>query len=139
MRLQHFLSAVLLSLFMNHAVIAQSALPSGELKGAFSSWGKSSLSGNWSVVENNGKLYIELADNFAAKKGPDVKVFLSPTPSDKVTGKNAVSGSVFVQLLDDFDGSNRIALPDGVTLDDYQSLVFHCEEYSKLWGVSSLR
>ncbi len=139
MRLQLLLSTVFLSLFMNQAAVAEGALASGELEGAFSSWGKSSLSGNWSVVEDQGKLYIELADNFKAKKGPDVKVFLSPTASDKVTGKNAVSGSVFVQLLDDFDGSNRIALPEGVTLDDYQSLVFHCEEYSKLWGVSSLR
>ncbi|MEM9398261.1 MAG: DM13 domain-containing protein, partial [Pseudomonadota bacterium] len=73
------------------------------------------------------------------KKGPDVKIFLSPTASTEITGDNAVSGSVFVKLISDFDGSARIAIPAGTDLSQYQSLVFHCEAYSKLWGSSPLR
>ncbi|MEM1189983.1 MAG: DM13 domain-containing protein [Pseudomonadota bacterium] len=121
-------------------VQAQAAeLASGSLQGAFSSWGKSSLQGDWKIVEDGGAQYIELDDNFHAKKGPDVKIFLSPTPSAQVTGDNAVDGSVFVELISDFDGSTRIEIPAGTDLTQFQSLVFHCEAYSKLWGSSPLR
>ncbi|MEM9758472.1 MAG: DM13 domain-containing protein [Pseudomonadota bacterium] len=122
------------------SVQAQAAeLASGSLQGAFSSWGKSSLQGDWKIVEDGGAQYIELDDNFRAKKGPDVKIFLSPTPSAQVTGDNAVDGSVFVELISDFDGSARIEIPAGTDLTQFQSLVFHCEAYSKLWGSSPLR
>ncbi len=122
------------------SVQAQAAeVASGSLEGAFSSWGKSSLQGDWKIVEDGGAHYIELGDNFRAKKGPDVKIFLSPTPSAQVTGDNAVAGSVFVELISDFDGSARIAIPAGTDISQFQSLVFHCEAYSKLWGSSPLR
>jgi hypothetical protein len=122
------------------AAPAQAAeLASGSLEGAFSSWGKSSLQGDWKIVEDGGAQYIELGDNFKAKKGPDVKIFLSPTASAQVTGNNAVDGSVFVKLISDFDGSARIEIPAGTDLSEFESLVFHCEEYSKLWGSSPLR
>ena len=122
------------------AIQAQAAdIASGSLEGAFSSWGKSSLQGDWKIVEDGGTQYIELGDNFRAKKGPDVKIFLSPTPSAQVTGDNAVNGSVFVELISDFNGSARIAIPAGTDVSQFQSLVFHCEAYSKLWGSSPLR
>lgn len=114
-------------------------LASGRLEGAFSSWGKSSLQGDWKIVEDGGTQYIELDDNFNAKKGPDVKIFLSPTASGQVTGDNAVNGSLFVEQISDFDGSARIAIPAGTDISQFQSLIFHCEAYSKLWGSSPLR
>ncbi|MEM8940895.1 MAG: DM13 domain-containing protein [Pseudomonadota bacterium] len=119
---------------------AQAAeLASGSLEGAFSSWGKSSLQGDWKIVEDGGEQYIELGENFKAKKGPDVKIFLSPTQASQVTGDNAVNGSLFVKLISDFDGSARIAIPEGTDLNQFESLIFHCEAYSKLWGTSPLR
>ena len=114
-------------------------LASGSLEGAFSSWGKSSLQGDWKIVDEEGAQYIELSENFRAKKGPDVKIFLSPTPSAQITGDNAVNGSVFVELISDFDGRARIEIPAGTDLSQFESLVFHCEAYSKLWGTSPLR
>ncbi|MFK8021742.1 MAG: DM13 domain-containing protein [Pseudomonadales bacterium] len=128
-------------LLITTTVTAQTTdtLAQGKLDGAFSSWGKSSLDGSWSIVKDGEEHYIVLGDNFRAKKGPDVKVFLSPTPSKDVTGDNAVNGSVFVTLLSSFEGSARIKIPAGTELSTFQSLVFHCQEYSKLWGSSALR
>ncbi|MEM1435518.1 MAG: DM13 domain-containing protein [Pseudomonadota bacterium] len=114
-------------------------LADGSLEHAFSSWGKPSLEGDWQIVLDNGAYFIELSENFRAKKGPDVKIFLSPTPAAQVTGSNAVDGSVFVEQISDFDGSARIAIPAGTDISEFQSLVFHCEAYSKLWGSSALR
>ncbi len=111
----------------------------GSLNSAFSSWGSPSLKGDWQIVEDNGTYFIELGENFKAKKGPDVKIFLSPTAADDVTGDNAVNGSVFVTQISDFDGSARFAIPNGTDISQFQSLIFHCEAFSKLWGSSALR
>ena len=35
-------------------------------------------------------------------------------------------------------GAQRYKLPADLDLDDYQTLVLHCEQYTKLWGVSAL-
>ena len=35
-----------------------------------------SLSGSWSIEQFEGKRYIVLADDFRARKGPDLKIFL---------------------------------------------------------------
>jgi len=117
---------------------ADNVLSSGQLEPAFSSWGKASVQGDWKIIKADGKHYIELADNFKAKSGPDVKLFLSPTKASSVTGNNATKGSIFIKLINDFDGKARIELPANIDISQYQSLVFHCEEYSKLWGVSAL-
>ena len=134
-----FLS-LLFSLFFNanHAIGEELIQAQGQLEKAFSSWGKASLQGDWKIVSVDGRSYIELAENFKAKEGPDVKIFLSPASAAGINGKNAADDSLFVHLLDDFEGSNRIPIPEGVDLTDYKTLVFHCEAYSKLWGVSSL-
>ncbi|MFK7913488.1 MAG: DM13 domain-containing protein [Pseudomonadales bacterium] len=133
--------AVLAMLNAAHSPLAHAdtAVASGDLQHAFSSWGSPSLQGDWQIVEDNGAHFIELSDNFKAKKGPDVKIFLSPTPAEQITGSNAVTGSVFVTLISDFKGKARIAIPAGTDISAFQSLVFHCEEYSKLWGSSTLR
>lgn len=111
---------------------------SGHLNKAFSSWGKPSLQGSWKIVTTEEKTFIELGEDFKAKDGPDVKIFLSPQASENITGKNATEGSIFIRQIFVFEGKTRIEFPTGIRLDDYQSLVFHCEEYSKLWGVSPL-
>lgn len=115
------------------------ALAQGSLQSAFSSWGKPALRGDWQIVEDAGTYFLELGENFRAKNGPDVKIFLSPTAAGKITGDNAVNGSVLVEQISSFDGSARIAIPAGVDPSKFQSLVFHCEAYSKLWGTAPLR
>ncbi|MEM7098365.1 MAG: DM13 domain-containing protein [Pseudomonadota bacterium] len=111
----------------------------GSLNNAFSSWGSPSVTGDWQIVEKDGNYFIELGDNFKAKKGPDVKIFLSPTAADDVTGDNAVNGSVFVTQISNFEGGARFAIPSGTDISRFESLVFHCEAFSKLWGTSALR
>ena len=123
---------------MGNALAANKTLASGNINAAFTSWGAPSVQGDWKIVQEGDKTYIELAENFKARKGPDVKIFLSPLPASDVTGKNAVEGSIFVNLIEDFKGGRRIELPADAELSQYQSLVFHCEAYSKLWGSAPL-
>ena len=136
--------AFLVMSFLSFSVLAQDAksmekVASGELTPAFSSWGKKSLVGSWEIVKDEEQYFIVLGDNFSAKDGPDVKVFLSPKPTNEVTGSNATEGSALITEITRFKGEYRIAIPKDVNPNDFQSLVFHCEAYSKLWGTSSLR
>jgi hypothetical protein len=112
---------------------------SGELSAAFSSWGKKSVAGSWVIVKEEQQYFIVLGEDFVAKEGPDVKVFLSPKPASEVTGSNATEGSTLITEITRFKGQYRIAIPKDITPGDFQSLVFHCEAYSKLWGTSPLR
>lgn len=132
-----FLLCFVLLTILN-SVYAEELIASGQLNADFSSWGKPSLAGDWKIIKVKGKHYIELDDNFKAKKGPDVKIFLSPKTSSSITGKNATEGSVFIKLINDFKGKARIKIPADVDISKYKSLVFHCEAYSKLWGSSAL-
>lgn len=135
--------AIVSTLFFTY-LVSQSAyadettIASGTLSNSFSSWGSPSLKGDWQIVEEDGSTYLQLGDSYKAKEGPDVKVFLSPLATDQIDGDNASTGSLFVSLIDNFEGKTQIEIPAGTDLSQYQSLVFHCEAYSKLWGVSPL-
>jgi hypothetical protein len=43
--------------------------------------------------------FIVLAENFKAKNGPDLKIFLSSETLSEVTGKTATKGSLLISEL----------------------------------------
>lgn len=97
------------------------------------------LSGSWEIVREGDATYLELGEDFKAKKGPDVKLFLSPVPADQITAKNATEQAVFIKLLDKFKGQSKIQIPlNANEIPTFKSVVFYCEKYSKLWGTSSI-
>lgn len=116
----------------------KSVVANGELKADFSSWGKPALQGTWEIINKNGKFYLELKDDFKAKKAPDIKVYLSKKQSSEIDKTNANQDVVLLHLLEKFDGQMQIAIPEGVDFTQYHSLVFHCLKYSKLWGTSPI-
>ncbi|MGF1454430.1 MAG: DM13 domain-containing protein [Alphaproteobacteria bacterium] len=96
------------------------------------------ISGNWRIYEEDGKTFIALSDDFRTRRGPDLKIFLSPLAPDAVTGKNATEGSLLVAELDKSRGAQTYEIPTGTDLSAYQSVVIHCERFSKLWGAGPL-
>ena len=103
-------------------------------------WTKKSqkIAGAWKIVETAEGRYLELDDAFKTRRAPDLKLFLSPLEAGNVNAKNATSGSVLIAKLKKSKGAQRYELPADLDLDDYQTLVLHCEQYTKLWGVSAL-
>lgn len=95
---------------------------------------KYSIKGQWQVIERDGQTVIRFSDNFKTKKGPDLKIFLSPTSVASVNGDTAVSGSLNLGELKAFKGGQEYVVPAGVNLSDYESVLVHCEAYSILWG-----
>ncbi|MEM9938100.1 MAG: DM13 domain-containing protein [Pseudomonadota bacterium] len=96
------------------------------------------LKGGWTVEQRGEKTVIVFDDNFVASRGPDLKIFLSPTSIKDVKGKTAVNGSINIGELKSTKGRQEYELPAGVNLSDYQSLLVHCEEFAVLWGGSDL-
>ena len=121
-------------------VTTADAVLEGRFEVAFSSaFSGDSVAGSWRIAEQGDSLYVELGDDFAAKKAPDLKLFLSPVVASQINGKNAVAGSLRIGLIDSHKGAQRYAIPKQTNLDTLKTLVLHCEEYSKLWGTAPLR
>lgn len=103
-------------------------------------WTKKSqkIAGAWKIVETAEGRFLELDDSFKTRRAPDLKLFLSPLEAGNVNAKNATSGSVLIAKLQKAKGAQRYEIPPDIDLDAYQTLVLHCEKYTKLWGVSAL-
>ncbi|MEO1015665.1 MAG: DM13 domain-containing protein [Pseudomonadota bacterium] len=103
-------------------------------------WTKASFrsSGTWSIVERGGDRYVVLDEDFRTRRAPDLKIFLSPNEAGSITGDNATDGAVLVAELSSNRGAQAYKLPADVDLSQYQSIIIHCEAYSKLWSTASL-
>lgn len=97
-----------------------------------------SIAGGWNVVEENNQTIIRFDSAFKTKKGPDLKIFLSKQSINKVTGKTATQDAILLSVLRTNKGAQEYVLPDGVDINEFQSILIHCEAYSVLWGGGQL-
>jgi len=97
-----------------------------------------SIKGSWEIVQRGDQSIIVFGDDFRAKNGPDLKVFLSPKSVADVTGKTATNGAVLISTLSSTKGQQEYVIPAGVKLSDFESVLVHCEAYSVVWGGGDL-
>lgn len=97
-----------------------------------------SIKGSWEIQQRGEQTVIVFGDDFKAKRGPDLKVFLSPNSVDDLTGKTATDGAVLISALSSNKGGQEYVVPEGIELSDYESILVHCEAYSVLWGGGDL-
>ncbi len=130
-------TAVLLIL----AVVSGSPLVADSNRLAHGTWSKKtqSASGTWKIVEDDGYLKLVASSEFKTKKAPDLKIFLSPLKADQAGNENATTKSLLVGRLPTVKGGFEIELPVGTDLDEYASILIHCDKYSKLWSAANLR
>jgi hypothetical protein len=81
---------------------------------------------------------VFLSEDFEVGPGPKFHVYLVPKASIRTAGD--VSGQMFVDLgrLRAFKGSQRYALPAGLDLRQYQSVIIWCEQFSVLISPADL-
>lgn len=114
-------------------IVAETIVASGEF-----SRKRKGTSGAWSIVETEAGRTLRIAEDFRTGRGPDIKVFLSPTTLDASNGANATEGSVLLGQLDSRRGAASFAIPAELDLSQFASVLIHCEEFSVLFGGSSL-
>lgn len=95
--------------------------------------------GVWELVtRDDGVRELRFDDDFRTRRGPDLKVFLSPRTIGDATGTNAVDGSLLLGALQSNRGAQVYEIPADVDLSAYASFLVHCEAYAKLWGGANL-
>lgn len=103
-------------------------------------WTKKSFktSGTWEIFTEGDKTFVKLSDDFRTRNAPDLKIFLSPQAASDATDKNSTDGAVLVAPLSSNQGGQVYEIPDGVDVSAFQSILIHCEAYSKLWSAADL-
>ena len=97
------------------------------------------VKGAYTIEDRADGTYITLNDEFKTKSAPDLKLFLSKNEFSGVNGKNATNNAVLVSQLKSHKGAQSYKIPAGINVSDYQSLLIHCEQYSKLWASTPIR
>ncbi len=96
------------------------------------------VSGSWSVEQRSDGDYIVLSDDFKTRNAPDLKLFVSNKTFSDINGGNATQGAKLIAKLSSSKGGQAYKIPEGVNLSDFQSLIIHCEQFSKLWASTPL-
>jgi hypothetical protein len=94
-------------------------------------------SGTASVVElQDGRRFLRIED-LDTDSGPDLRVYLSEAPAD---GDEGALDDAFVDLggLKGNQGSQNYEIPDGVALDEIESVTIWCRRFSVGFGVAPL-
>lgn len=133
-RTRSLLAGIMLAVFAVQTINSSSV--AGDEHGFVSK--KYDIKGGWQIVEENGQTLIRFDHSFKTMGGPDLKVLLSPLPITEVSGKTATDNSVELGKLQSTAGSQDFILPEGLSLEDYSSILVHCEEYNVHWGGSDL-
>ena len=100
--------------------------------GQFVAVGSNSTAGTFTVVEEDGKQYIEFSDDFEVSEGPDLEIILH---KDQVV-ESSIEEDDYVSLapIESFEGNQRYEVPEDVDLDDYASVAVWCEEFNVTFG-----
>ena len=131
---------ILAALTMN--VFGETTTPKQSMSALYEgTWTKKNfgIKGTWKIVEENEGRFLELDEHFKTKKAPDLKLFLSKTALKELSNDNTLSSSVLISPLRAHKGAQRYEIKKEIVLSDFQTLVIHCEKYTKLWGGASLQ
>lgn len=125
--------------FMSIAFLAVSAPASAEVVDG-GTWTKKkySIKGGWEIIKEGGQTIIRFDKSFKTKSGPDLKVFLSKKSIAEVNGKNATQDAVLISVLSANKGTQDYVVPADINIEDFTTLLIHCEAYSVLWGGAAI-
>ncbi|MGF1482457.1 MAG: DM13 domain-containing protein [Cyanophyceae cyanobacterium] len=105
--------------------------------------GEHPTSGTVRLVQENEQPYLEFGSDFQTDSGPDLFVILHR--SNDVIGNTsppahsiAEGDYVTIAPLETVNGTQRYAIPEGVNLDEYQSVAVWCRQFNATFGAASL-
>ncbi len=96
------------------------------------------IAGEWEIISRDNTRFIVFNEDFKTKKGPDLKVYLSRMPISDIEDSDVEPSSIKISALKSNKGHQEYALPADIILDEYSSMLIHCEAYTHLWGGAAL-
>lgn len=88
------------------------------------------------IVTENGRRYLEFDNQFGTASGPAVEVILYRGRT--VPAQIGEADYITLAALKSFRGSQRYALPNSVSLDDFQAVGIWCRKFNVTFGYASL-
>lgn len=103
------------------------------LTGSFETVSKPT-SGTVTIIEEDGKRYLEFDDTFSSDNGPDLFVLLH-----KEANPRTYSPDQYVNLgtLQSLQGQQRYEIPEDVSVEDFKSAVVWCRQFNVTFGVAT--
>jgi hypothetical protein len=96
--------------------------------------------GSFEIREEGGTLSLAVQPDFKVSEGPDLYFAFHPLAASAVTGGNAKSGAVRVDPgLRSLSGAQTYALPSGLDLAQFKSVVIHCWKFNHLYAAAVLK
>ena len=93
-----------------------------------------SIKGSAKIELVDGKNHLVFSEDFKTKNGPDLKIYLSKLPIEALSAKDVDQNSVRLSVLKSNKGTQSYVIPSNLNLQDYESIIIHCEAYTVLWG-----
>ncbi|MEM7628848.1 MAG: DM13 domain-containing protein [Planctomycetota bacterium] len=119
---------------------AAAPLHAGEIVARGHDWTKKAnrIRGHWEIAQDDKGYVLRVAEDFNTRNAPDLKFVLSPHTTRAAKNDNALRGGTVIAELRSNKGAQTFRIPAGVNPADFNSLLIHCEQYTKLWGGSSI-
>ena len=95
------------------------------------------VEGKYFIMKSESGYKLILSSDFSTNRGPDLKIFLSELPPEKVNDFNADEGFKLSELQSN-RGSQEYLFPPNFNPADYSTIMIHCEKFSKLWGIAKV-
>lgn len=112
-------------------VIAQA-----EENSEFITLNENTTKGTLNIVEEDGKQYIELSDDFQTAEGPDLEIILH---KDNAVPLNIESENyVAIAPIQGLEGTQRYEVPQNIDINDYASVAVWCQEFNITFGYAQL-
>lgn len=92
--------------------------------------------GTLTIIEKDGKRYIEFRDDFKTVEGPDVKIILHKNAVVPVTVKE--EDYTTIASIQSFEGTQRYEIPEGIDVNKYASVAVWCQEFNVTFGYAQL-
>jgi hypothetical protein len=119
-----------LSMTVASKIAADSVLASGNFEKS-----EHPTSGVAQIVIQNGKKYLKFDSSFQSDSGPDLFVILHRQDSPKSYGK---ADYVSLGRLKKVSGQQMYAIPNGVNITKFKSVVIWCKKFNATFGFAPL-
>lgn len=107
-------------------------------QGQFANKGGQETSGTYRLERVGEYRRLVLEDDFQTNDGPDLHIVLSPTPPADAGNENVMDEAAVLDSLSALQGKQVFYLADSLQIDDYQSVLIHCVEFSHLYGAAPI-
>lgn len=97
--------------------------------GTFTGKSRHVTTGTASIIEDGGKYFVQLEENFTFDGAPDPKVAL---------GNNGYDASTLLAPLQKNAGAQAYAIPDSIDVSAYNEVWIWCEQFSVPLGLATL-